>query len=239
MTNKRTKISKKKCKKHKRRPWTAKEDEAIRGLVNENGTKQWTLIAEYLKKKFNIIGRSGKQCRERWHNHLNSGIVKRPWTLEEEQVLFNTHQKIGNKWAEISQSIPGRTDNTVKNHFYSTARKYYRRIFGKEGTAMDIKDNLPQITECILKTLDSDRENTSSDEQISTEFVEQPQMFPDLSDMIVVAQTTRAPLDWAFSGKWIMFDPLYEKINNVIDENHKAFFYPVPIFDNSMFFNIK
>lgn len=236
MTNKRAKNTKKKCKKHKRRPWTAKEDEAICELVNENGTKQWTLIAEYLRKKFNIIGRSGKQCRERWHNHLNSGIVKRPWTLEEEQILFNSHQKIGNKWAEISQNIPGRTDNTIKNHFYSTARKYFRRIFGKEGTAVDVKDNLPQITECILKSLNSDRENAISDELVSTDFVEQPEIFPDFPDMFVVEQPIRTPLEWAFSGKWLMFDPLFEKINNAIDEDHKVFFYQVPSLFNSMFF---
>lgn len=53
-----------------RRVWTAEEDEAIRELVAKYGTKTWSLIAEQIVRQYNIEGRSGKQCRERWHNHL-------------------------------------------------------------------------------------------------------------------------------------------------------------------------
>ena len=53
-----------------RRVWTPDEDEAIKHLVAQFGTKSWSLIAEHIIKDFNIAGRSGKQCRERWHNHL-------------------------------------------------------------------------------------------------------------------------------------------------------------------------
>lgn len=53
-----------------RRIWTNEEDEAIRQMVLKYGTKSWALIAENLSKEHSIAGRSGKQCRERWHNHL-------------------------------------------------------------------------------------------------------------------------------------------------------------------------
>ncbi len=52
-----------------RRAWTDEEDEAIRLMVAKHGTKSWALIAENLGKE-GMPGRSGKQCRERWHNHL-------------------------------------------------------------------------------------------------------------------------------------------------------------------------
>lgn len=52
-----------------RRAWTDEEDEAIRLMVAKHGTKSWALIAENLAKE-GMPGRSGKQCRERWHNHL-------------------------------------------------------------------------------------------------------------------------------------------------------------------------
>ncbi len=55
-----------------RRVWTKEEDDAIRELVTEYGTKSWSLIAEHIQKKYKIGGRSGKQCRERWHNHLGN-----------------------------------------------------------------------------------------------------------------------------------------------------------------------
>lgn len=53
-----------------RRVWTVVEDEAIKQLVTKFGTKSWSLIAEHIYKDYQISGRSGKQCRERWHNHL-------------------------------------------------------------------------------------------------------------------------------------------------------------------------
>lgn len=40
-------------------------------MVAKHGTKSWALIAENLAKE-GMPGRSGKQCRERWHNHLGT-----------------------------------------------------------------------------------------------------------------------------------------------------------------------
>lgn len=39
-------------------------------LVAKLGAKKWSQIAAQLP------GRIGKQCRERWHNHLNPAIKK-------------------------------------------------------------------------------------------------------------------------------------------------------------------
>lgn len=68
------------------------------------------------------------QFKFRWHNHLNPHIVKKSWTKAEEDVLFEEHKRHGNKWTIIADKLPGRTDNSIKNHFYSTVRKSLRRI---------------------------------------------------------------------------------------------------------------
>ena len=195
MVKKRTKNSKRESFPQKRRSWTAREDSAIRGLVNENGVKQWTLIAENLQRNFNISGRSGKQCRERWHNHLDSGILKQSWSQEEELTLFSMHQKLGNKWAEISKFIPGRTDNSIKNHFYSTTRKIYRQIYGKEGNNNDMKENVHEIVNSVLSELKNDQANSSFEENFTPDTVDD-QIFPDLSDMIITGQHLDMPQDW-------------------------------------------
>lgn len=105
-----------------RRVWTAEEDVQIAALVAEHGTRSWSVIAARLPT------RTGKQCRERWHNHLDPGINKSEWTLEEDRKLLEAHEVMGNKWAEIAKVLPGRTDNQIKNRWNSALRRELRKL---------------------------------------------------------------------------------------------------------------
>jgi len=101
----------------RKRPWTHSEDVLLSKLVDEIGSQKWSEIAKAIKN------REGKQCRERWHNHLNPDIRKDPWSSKEEWLLFLSHKIHGNKWSIMAKYIPGRTDNSIKNHWNSVMKK--------------------------------------------------------------------------------------------------------------------
>ncbi|CAG9335922.1 unnamed protein product [Blepharisma stoltei] len=109
-------------------PWTKKEDDIVISLLNTQSYKKWTIIAKAINKQIHneVPVRNGKQCRERWHNHLNPKLKKGDWTYEEDQIIIEKQQEIGNKWSIIANFLPGRTENNVKNRWKSILRRSKR-----------------------------------------------------------------------------------------------------------------
>ncbi|KAF2311173.1 hypothetical protein GH714_019805 [Hevea brasiliensis] len=92
--------------------WKKEEDALILDLVVKQGNKKWSEIAKHLP------GRIGKQCRERWYNHLNPEIKRTAWTKEEELTLIKAHKIYGNKWAELAKFLHGRkSDNNANTNW--------------------------------------------------------------------------------------------------------------------------
>jgi hypothetical protein len=127
-------------------PWTKEEDMKLIELVKKFGPEKWSNISSYLP------GRLGKQCRERWYNHLNPEVRKTGWSKEEEWMLFLLHRKYGNSWSIFSEKIPGRTDNTIKNHWNSIMKKNIVGINNQyqEMTKGKTKEEIEEIEKNII-----------------------------------------------------------------------------------------
>lgn len=103
------------------KPWTKEEDTLLLSLVHTmQWPMKWTVVAQSLPE------RTGKQCRERYVNHLNPRLKASDWNPVEDSTIFHLYNTIGSHWAKMSKIIPGRTDNGIKNRFHNIRRQYER-----------------------------------------------------------------------------------------------------------------
>ena len=82
------------CPFRSRPQWQKQEDKKLKNLANKYTAKnlsvKWVVIADSLP------GRTGKQCRERFHNHLVPKLKKGKWSEEEMQIILRWQAKLGN-----------------------------------------------------------------------------------------------------------------------------------------------
>jgi hypothetical protein len=114
-------------------PWSIDEDRKLLQWVKREGACRWTSCAEFIK------GRSGKQCRERWLNTLNPNVKKGGWEPEEDFMIFKLFSQFGSQWSKISMYFEKRTENSIKNRFYSTLRRIAAEKKKDEGTEEEKK----------------------------------------------------------------------------------------------------
>jgi hypothetical protein len=90
-------------------PFTAEEDALLMTLVWRHGRNDWVYIASRMR------ARSSRQCRERWINYLNPGLTTSPCTGAEDDVLRARYAEFGPKWVKLTDCLPNRSANTIKN----------------------------------------------------------------------------------------------------------------------------
>lgn len=85
--------------------------------MDEHGAIKWTSCAVM------ISGRNGKQCRERWVNILDPCVKIGGWSDSDQLKIFELMKENFTSWSKISNRLKGRTENSIKNYFYSTIRR--------------------------------------------------------------------------------------------------------------------
>ncbi|KAE9619048.1 hypothetical protein Lal_00047672 [Lupinus albus] len=106
----------------KKGPWTPEEDHILITHIQKYGHQNWRA----LPKQAGLL-RCGKSCRLRWINYLRPDIKRGNFSHEEEETILKLHGILGNKWSAIAARLPGRTDNEIKNFWYTHLKKRAER----------------------------------------------------------------------------------------------------------------
>lgn len=103
----------------KSRRFTPEEDALIKDLVENKKISPWSAVAQFLP------GRTGPQCRDRYNSYLFENTSSKRWTPEEDKIIVEKYREFGPRWVMISQFLPGRNGNSIKNRWHKSLVKYH------------------------------------------------------------------------------------------------------------------
>lgn len=126
--------------------WTKEEDATLLRLVQSmQMPMKWSVVAT------NLPGRTGKQCRERYVNHLNPRLKTSDWNPVEDSTIFHLYSTTGSHWSSMSKVIPGRTDNGIKNRYHNLRRQVERDDENRQKKAALNKDYSEDIRQDLIR----------------------------------------------------------------------------------------
>lgn len=98
--------------------WTTEEDNFIIHWVAKYGILNWTNCSKYLKKK------TPKGCKNRWNSTLSKDYKDETiWNQNDELYLLLCVKNYKTSWSKIKKMFYNRTENDLKNKFYSILRR--------------------------------------------------------------------------------------------------------------------
>lgn len=132
--------------------WSQKEDICLLKYIQQFGEGKWSTIERHFE------GRNRKQIRRRYLCHLKNGNFLENnnlitinnnnknffWDDNLDKELIKQYFLNNKHWVKISQKIPGTTENSVKNRFYSLLRQKVNQS-KKEYKFLYLRETLKSI----------------------------------------------------------------------------------------------
>lgn len=131
-----------------RKIFTEAEDTLLAKIMATEPFVSWEAVSRHLGD------RSARQCRDRWLNYLAPNVRREPWTLEEDRLLVDKINELGTHWCGIAKFFDGRSDNHVKNRWYSYLKSRVSQC--PDGKyVLDVVPEAPSKPSCEEKPRDA------------------------------------------------------------------------------------
>jgi hypothetical protein len=147
----------------KKGQWSIQEDKLLEQWIKENGPRKWNQCGRFIQ------GRSGKQCREHWNNCLNPELVKGEWTPEEDFLIMYFYEQCNGSWKKIIPLFNGRTENSIKNRFFSQLRKIATKDASIEKRKECSKIKLEELKKFLNEAISDAKKELFSDKNMNEE----------------------------------------------------------------------
>ena len=147
----------------KRGQWTEYEDNLLIEWIKKKGPNNWEECGRF------IHGRNGKQCREHWNNCLKPDLIKGEWTPEEDFLIMQFYEECNGRWKIMKELFEGRTENSIKNRFFSELRKIaskYLTIKERKGCS---KINLGELKKYLKEGISEKKAEFLRDNKMTEE----------------------------------------------------------------------
>ncbi|ONK70714.1 uncharacterized protein A4U43_C04F760 [Asparagus officinalis] len=148
----------------KKGPWTEDEDMVLVSYIQRYGHGNWRA----LPKQAGLL-RCGKSCRLRWTNYLRPDIKRGNFSREEEDMIINLHEMLGNRWSAIAARLPGRTDNEIKNVWHTHLKKRLQK-----PADHSVQESNSKVRPAESKTAQVESKSIKLIHQNSVEFASNP-----------------------------------------------------------------
>ena len=150
----------------KRGQWTEYEDNLLKEWIKKKGPNNWEECGRF------IHGRNGKQCREHWNNCLKPDLIKGEWTPEEDFLIMQFYEECNGSWKIMKELFEGRTENSIKNRFFSELRKIASKYLTLKEKKNCSKINLEELKKYLKEGISETKaeflkENKMTEEELN------------------------------------------------------------------------